>query len=204
MQTVQQVARQGWVAEPPLVGAVAVTIAYFYDSDLLDVDNIPKPVLDTPRRPCWTPSATASRFSTSVWPKRRTGRSYRDGRSIQRRVPSGPQDGGGLPEEGRRGGLRRSARLPARVSRGSGCQQGCGLASRPGEHESRLGHARCQCLLGLLYPLKNASAIERKCAFGRVQFLRLGHEQQLETPSGSRIDGLRQLPDPRFRRQRRP
>ena len=73
MQTVQQVARQGWVAEPPLVGAVAVTIAYFYDSDLLDVDNIPKPVLDTPRRPCWTPSATASRFSTSVWPKRRTG-----------------------------------------------------------------------------------------------------------------------------------
>ncbi len=46
MQTVQQVARQGWVAEPPLAGAVAVTITYFYDSDLLDVDNIPKPVLD--------------------------------------------------------------------------------------------------------------------------------------------------------------
>ena len=46
MQTVQEVARQGWVAEPPLVGAVAVTITYFYDSDLLDVDNIPKPVLD--------------------------------------------------------------------------------------------------------------------------------------------------------------
>ena len=46
MHTVQQVARQGWVAEPPLVGAVAVTITWFYDSDLLDVDNIPKAVLD--------------------------------------------------------------------------------------------------------------------------------------------------------------
>ena len=46
IQTVQQVARQGWVTEPPLAGAVAVTITFFYDSDLLDVDNIPKPVLD--------------------------------------------------------------------------------------------------------------------------------------------------------------
>ena len=46
IQTVHQVARQGWVTEPPLAGAVAVTITFFYDSDLLDVDNIPKPVLD--------------------------------------------------------------------------------------------------------------------------------------------------------------
>ena len=46
IQTVHQVARQGWVTEPPFAGAVAVTITFFYDSDLLDVDNIPKPVLD--------------------------------------------------------------------------------------------------------------------------------------------------------------
>ena len=46
IQTVQQVARQGWIMEPPLAGAVAVTITYCYESDLLDVDNMPKPVLD--------------------------------------------------------------------------------------------------------------------------------------------------------------
>ena len=60
----------------------------------------------------------------SGWLKRSPRRSCCDGRSIQCRVPSGPQDGRGLPEEGIRGGLRRSARLPARVSRGSACQEG--------------------------------------------------------------------------------
>ena len=44
--TVRSAAEQDWNAEPPVVGSVAVSITYFYDSDPLDVDNIPKPILD--------------------------------------------------------------------------------------------------------------------------------------------------------------
>jgi len=43
---VRSAAEQDWNAEPPVVGSVAVSITYFYDSDPLDVDNIPKPILD--------------------------------------------------------------------------------------------------------------------------------------------------------------
>ena len=45
-QEVRSVAKQYWDAEPPVAGAVAVTITYFYDRTPLDVDNIPKPILD--------------------------------------------------------------------------------------------------------------------------------------------------------------
>ena len=45
-RTVRELARQAWGSGPPLAGAVAVTITYFYDSHPPDVDNIPKPVLD--------------------------------------------------------------------------------------------------------------------------------------------------------------
>lgn len=48
-QEVRSVARQCWDAEPPLSGDVAVTITYFYDRTPLDVDNIPKPILDALR-----------------------------------------------------------------------------------------------------------------------------------------------------------
>ena len=43
---VRSAATRRWDAEPPVAGAVAVTITYFYDSPPLDVDNIPKPILD--------------------------------------------------------------------------------------------------------------------------------------------------------------
>ena len=43
---VRGVAQRYWDAEPPVAGAVAVTITYFYDRTPLDVDNIPKPILD--------------------------------------------------------------------------------------------------------------------------------------------------------------
>ena len=46
IQTVRRVARRWWGREPPRAGAVAVKVSYFYDGDPLDVDNIPKPVLD--------------------------------------------------------------------------------------------------------------------------------------------------------------
>lgn len=46
IQTVRQVARRGWGTGPPYAGAVAVTVSYFYDGGPLDVDNIPKPLLD--------------------------------------------------------------------------------------------------------------------------------------------------------------
>lgn len=39
-------AKEYWDAEPPVIGAIAVTITYFYDRTPLDVDNIPKPILD--------------------------------------------------------------------------------------------------------------------------------------------------------------
>ena len=45
-RAVSRAAGQDWNPEPPVVGSVAVTITYFYGSDPLDVDNIPKPILD--------------------------------------------------------------------------------------------------------------------------------------------------------------
>ena len=46
-QRVRSAATRRWDAEPPVAGAVAVAITYFfYDSPPLDVDNIPKPILD--------------------------------------------------------------------------------------------------------------------------------------------------------------
>ena len=40
-------AKQYWDTEPPFTGEVMVTITYFLeDASLLDVDNIPKPILD--------------------------------------------------------------------------------------------------------------------------------------------------------------
>lgn len=35
-----------WKDEPPVAEELMVTITYFYDSTPMDVDNIPKPILD--------------------------------------------------------------------------------------------------------------------------------------------------------------
>ena len=42
----QGVAELRWHAQPPFDGQVMVTISYFFENVLLDVDNIPKPILD--------------------------------------------------------------------------------------------------------------------------------------------------------------
>ena len=43
---VEDAARKTWNTEPPVAGAVMVTITYFFDGTPFDVDNIPKPILD--------------------------------------------------------------------------------------------------------------------------------------------------------------
>ena len=43
---VEDAARKTWDTEPPVAGAIMVTIAYFFDGTPFDVDNIPKPILD--------------------------------------------------------------------------------------------------------------------------------------------------------------
>ena len=45
-ERVRRAATREWYAEPPVTGAVAVTITYLYDGAPLDVDNIAKPILD--------------------------------------------------------------------------------------------------------------------------------------------------------------
>ena len=45
-QDVQRAARDRWNADPPADGPVSVTITYFFDRGDVDVDNIPKPILD--------------------------------------------------------------------------------------------------------------------------------------------------------------
>ena len=45
-QEVKYVAELRWHAEHPFDGEVMVTITYFYENAPLDVDNIPKPILD--------------------------------------------------------------------------------------------------------------------------------------------------------------
>lgn len=47
IEEVRSVATQDWNDGPPVDEAVEVTITYFYDSAPLDVDNIPKPILDS-------------------------------------------------------------------------------------------------------------------------------------------------------------
>ena len=47
MQAVQSAVKQCWGTEPPFTGEVMVTITYFFDGASLDVDNIPKPILDS-------------------------------------------------------------------------------------------------------------------------------------------------------------
>ena len=43
---VQRAAQPDWGDSPPAGGDVMVTITYFFDGNPLDVDNIPKPILD--------------------------------------------------------------------------------------------------------------------------------------------------------------
>ena len=43
---VEDAARKTWDTEPPIAGAIMVTITYFFDGTPFDVDNIPKPILD--------------------------------------------------------------------------------------------------------------------------------------------------------------
>ena len=45
-RNVHDVAESTWDSEPPLTGEVTVTITYVYEGTSLDVDNIPKPILD--------------------------------------------------------------------------------------------------------------------------------------------------------------
>ncbi|MCY4373778.1 MAG: RusA family crossover junction endodeoxyribonuclease [Spirochaetaceae bacterium] len=45
-QEVQNVAESRWDTEPPVVGEVMVIITYLYKGASLDVDNLPKPILD--------------------------------------------------------------------------------------------------------------------------------------------------------------
>ncbi|MCY3901131.1 MAG: RusA family crossover junction endodeoxyribonuclease [Caldilineaceae bacterium] len=45
-QEVNNAAKREWTAEPFDSGPLMVTITYVYDEDRLDVDNIPKPILD--------------------------------------------------------------------------------------------------------------------------------------------------------------
>ena len=50
MQDVSSVATREWNEEPLSAGALMVMITYVYDEDSLDVDNIPKPILDALKR----------------------------------------------------------------------------------------------------------------------------------------------------------
>lgn len=43
---VQRAAQPDWGDSAPVGGDVMVTITYFFDGDSLDVDNVPKPILD--------------------------------------------------------------------------------------------------------------------------------------------------------------
>ena len=45
-EEVQSVAERRWETEPPFYGEVLVAITYFFEGASLDVDNIPKPILD--------------------------------------------------------------------------------------------------------------------------------------------------------------
>lgn len=43
---VKSLANDHWAGQPPFAGPVMVAITYFFDGVSLDVDNIPKPILD--------------------------------------------------------------------------------------------------------------------------------------------------------------
>ena len=45
-QEVQSAVGHVWDTEPPFVGEVMVVITYFFKGEALDVDNMPKPILD--------------------------------------------------------------------------------------------------------------------------------------------------------------
>ena len=45
-QYVRGIVNREWGGTPPVAEELMVTITYFYDSTPLDVDNIPKPILD--------------------------------------------------------------------------------------------------------------------------------------------------------------
>src|SRR5262249_36313104 len=46
-QEVRRAAEQYWSAEElPITGSIMITITYFYDGVAMDVDNLPKPILD--------------------------------------------------------------------------------------------------------------------------------------------------------------
>lgn len=45
-RVVQNVVGEEWDAEPPFAGEVMVGITYYFKGESLDVDNMPKPILD--------------------------------------------------------------------------------------------------------------------------------------------------------------
>ena len=45
-QEVRDVVGRAWGSDPPVADEVMVTITYFYENTSMDVDNIPKPILD--------------------------------------------------------------------------------------------------------------------------------------------------------------
>lgn len=46
IRELRSVVEREWKDEPPVAEELMVTITYFYDSTPMDVDNIPKPILD--------------------------------------------------------------------------------------------------------------------------------------------------------------
>ncbi len=46
IDAVRDVAKREWGTGPPERGSVVVSIAYYYVDDVIDVDNIPKPIID--------------------------------------------------------------------------------------------------------------------------------------------------------------
>ncbi len=49
-QSVRDTAHRHWGDDAPFTGAIMVAITYFYDRISLDIDNIPKPILDALKR----------------------------------------------------------------------------------------------------------------------------------------------------------
>ena len=45
-EQVKNAAQEVWDANPPVAGPLMVTITYFFDDPRMDVDSIPKPILD--------------------------------------------------------------------------------------------------------------------------------------------------------------
>lgn len=59
-QRVQTVAESRWDSDPPIAGEVVVVITYFFEGASLEVDNIPKPILDALKGPVYSDDSQVS------------------------------------------------------------------------------------------------------------------------------------------------